>query len=101
MAHDNDGDGVDRRHVLECMLWAGTGVLWTISGGVPKSFGLLSEAEAATAANSFMFLQISDSHVGFDKKANPNALGTLQEAIAKVKALPNKQTFLLPTGGLT
>ena len=68
MAHDHDNheDGIGRRHVLECMLWAGTGVLWTISGGVPKSFGLLSEAEAATAANSFTFLQISDSHVGFD-----------------------------------
>jgi Calcineurin-like phosphoesterase len=101
MAHDNDDDGVDRRHVLECMLWAGTGVLWTVSGGVPKSFGLLSEAEAATAANSFTFLQISDSHVGLDKKANPNALGTLQEAIAKVKALPNKPAFMLHTGDIT
>ena len=103
MAHDHDHHegGIDRRHVLECMLWAGTGVLWTISGGVPKSFGLLSEAEAATAANSFTFLQISDSHVGFDKKANPNALGTLQEAIAKVKALPNKPAFMLHTGDIT
>jgi 3',5'-cyclic AMP phosphodiesterase CpdA len=101
MAHDNNDDGIDRRHVLECMLWAGTGVLWTISGGVPKSFSLLSEAEAATATNSFTFLQISDSHVGFDKKANPNALGTLQEAIAKVKALPKKPAFMLHTGDIT
>src|SRR3984885_8691895 len=101
MAHDNHDDGIDRRHVLECMLWAGTGVLWTVSGGVPKSFGLLSPAEAATAANSFTFLQISDSHVGFDKAANPNALGTLQEAIAKVKALPTKPAFMLHTGDIT
>ena len=43
MAHDHDNheDGVSRRHALECMLWAGTGVLWTVSGGVPKSFNLL------------------------------------------------------------
>jgi hypothetical protein len=81
--HDNHEDGVSRRHALECMLWAGTGVLWMVSGGVPKSFSLLSQAEAATAASSFTFLQISDSHVGFDKAANPNALGTLQEAIAE------------------
>src|SRR5580658_4169367 len=101
MARDNHDDGIDRRHVLECMLWAGTGVLWTVSGGVPKSFGLLSEAEAATAATSFSFLQISDSHVGFDKAANPNALGTLQEAIAKVKALPNKPAFMIHTGDIT
>jgi 3',5'-cyclic AMP phosphodiesterase CpdA len=83
------------------MLWAGTGVLWTVSGGVPKSFNLLGQAEAAGAATSFTFLQISDSHVGFDKAANPNALGTLQEAIAKVKALPNKPAFMLHTGDIT
>jgi 3',5'-cyclic AMP phosphodiesterase CpdA len=99
--HDNSEDGVSRRHALECMLWAGTGVLWTVSGGVPKSFNLLGRAEAAPAATSFTFLQISDSHVGFDKAANPNALGTLQEAIAKVKALPSKPAFMLHTGDIT
>ena len=103
MANDQDHheDGVSRRHALECMLWAGTGVLWTVSGGVPQSVSLLGRAEAATAAASFTFLQISDSHVGFDKAANPNALGTLQEAISKVKALPNKPAFMLHTGDIT
>jgi len=96
--HDNHGDGISRRHTLECMLWAGTGVLWTVVGGVPKS-SLMGSAHAAEAG--FTFLQISDSHVGFDKKANPNALGTLQEAIAKVKALPNKPAFMLHTGDIT
>jgi 3',5'-cyclic AMP phosphodiesterase CpdA len=80
------------------MLWAGTGVLWTVTGGVPKS-SLIGSAQAAEAG--FTFLQISDSHVGFDKKANPNALGTLEEAIAKVKALPNKPAFMLHTGDIT
>jgi len=98
---DNHDGGVSRRHALECMIWAGTGVLWTVSGGVPKSLSLLGQAEAATAATSFTFLQISDSHVGFDKAANPNALGTLQEAIAKVKALPAKPAFMLHTGDIT
>jgi 3',5'-cyclic AMP phosphodiesterase CpdA len=98
---DNHDDGVSRRRALECMLWAGTGVLWTVSGGVPQSVSLLGRAEAATAAASFTFLQISDSHVGFDKAANPNALGTLHEAIAKVKALPSKPAFMLHTGDIT
>ena len=96
--HDNHGDGVSRRHALECMLWAGTGVLWTVTGGVPKS-SLMGSAQAAEGG--FTFLQISDSHVGFDKAANPNALGTLQEAIAKVKALPSKPAFMLHTGDIT
>jgi hypothetical protein len=96
--HDNHGDGVSRRHTLECMLWAGTGVLWTVAGGIPKS-SLIGSAQAAEG--DFTFLQISDSHVGFNKAANPNALGTLQEAIAKVKALPNKPAFMLHTGDIT
>src|SRR5258705_12084586 len=95
---DDHGHGLGRREVLECILWAGTGVLWEVAGGVPKS-SLMGSAQAAEAG--FTFLQISDSHVGFDKKANPNALGTLQEAIAKVKALPNKPAFMLHTGDIT
>ena len=95
-------DGINRRHALECMIWAGTGVLWTVAGGVPKSMGLLGDAQAAeTSASALTFLQISDSHVGFDKPANPNALGTLQEAIDKVGALPSRPSFMIHTGDIT
>ena len=67
-------DGMNRRKVLECMTWAGTGVLWTITGGVPASLGIIDEAVAAPA-KGFTFLQISDSHMGFDKPANPDVNG--------------------------
>jgi 3',5'-cyclic AMP phosphodiesterase CpdA len=97
----NDRDGrVSRRKVLECMTWAGTGVLWTISGGVPRSLGIIDQA-LAVEASKLTFLQISDSHVGFDKPANPNAIGTLREAIGKIKALPAKPSFLIHTGDIT
>jgi 3',5'-cyclic AMP phosphodiesterase CpdA len=100
--HNHDDDGVTRRHALECMIWAGTGVLWTMVGGVPKSLSLLDKAEAAgAAATGFTFLQISDSHVGFDKPANPHAIDTLKEAIDRVKAMPNKPAFMLHTGDIT
>ena len=93
---------MDRRGLLKCMSWAGTGVLWTLSGGVPRSIGLVGEALAAEKqAGSFTFLQISDSHVGFDKPANPNALGTFQEAIAKVNAMPAQPAFIIHTGDIT
>ena len=92
------GEGLSRRKVLECMTWAGTGVLWTVAGGVPKSLGLVGEANAQTAG--FTFLQISDSHVGFDKPANPNALGTLEEAVNKIKAEKTKPAFLIHTGDI-
>jgi len=99
--HDhNDNPGVSRRRVLECMTWAGTGVLWTISGGVPRSLGLVGSAQAAEPAG-MTFLQISDSHVGFDKPANPNALGTLEEAINKIKSMPVKPSFMIHTGDIS
>jgi 3',5'-cyclic AMP phosphodiesterase CpdA len=97
--HD-DGRGVSRRKVLECMTWAGTGVLWTISGGVPHSLGLVDKAMAAEP-KGLTFLQISDSHMGFDKPANPNAKGTLEEAIAHIKAIPQKPAFMIHTGDIT
>jgi 3',5'-cyclic AMP phosphodiesterase CpdA len=95
---ERENEGVDRRQALECMLWAGTGVIWTLAGGVPKST-LLGAAEAAEAG--FSFIQISDSHVGFDKPANPNALGTLQEAIDKIDAAPVKPAFMIHTGDIS
>jgi 3',5'-cyclic AMP phosphodiesterase CpdA len=99
MGSDRD-DGVSRRKVLECMTWAGTGVLWTISGGVPHSLGIMGEAQAQES-KSLTFLQLSDSHVGFDKPANPNALGTLEEAIVQVNALTKKPAFAIHTGDIS
>jgi len=98
--HHDDERGLSRRKVLECMTWAGTGVLWTISGGVPRSLGLVDAANAAEPAG-LTFLQISDSHIGFDKPANPNAAGTLEEAIGKINAIPKKPSFMIHTGDIT
>jgi 3',5'-cyclic AMP phosphodiesterase CpdA len=93
-------DDVSRRKVLECMTWTGTGVLWTISGGVPHALGLIDQA-LAQEAGGLTFLQISDSHVGFDKPANPNALGTLEQAIARINTLPKKPAFMIHTGDIS
>ena len=93
---------MDRREALTCMTWAGTGLLWTLSGGIPLTSGLIGPASAAPARQgSFTFLQISDSHIGFSKPANPDALGTLREAIAKIKALPTKPAFMIHTGDIS
>lgn len=93
-------DGPSRRKVLECMTWAGTGVLWTVAGGVPTSLGIIDEA-LAQQPKGFTFLQISDSHMGFDKAANPNAKGTLEEAIARVRTIPNRPAFMIHTGDIS
>jgi len=89
---------LDRRQTLKCMAWAGAGVLWTVNGGVPSS-KLIGEAKAADAG--FSFVQISDSHIGFDKPANPDARATLKEATAKIGGLGGKPAFLIHTGDIT
>lgn len=97
-------DGLDRRGFLKCMAWAGTGTLCVMQGGVLKSFafGGMNERDAALIAKGdFAFAQISDSHIGFNKAANPDVTATLREAIAKLNALPRCPEFVLHTGDLT
>jgi 3',5'-cyclic-AMP phosphodiesterase len=97
-------DGIDRRGFLKCMAWAGTGTLCVMQGGVLKSFGFsgMDGRDAASIAKGdFAFAQISDSHIGFNKAANPDVTATLREAIAKLNALPQSPEFVLHTGDLT
>ena len=90
-------DGLDRRGLLKCMAWAGAGVLWTVSGGVPRSL-LLSDAAAAT--EGLTFVQISDTHIGFNKPANPDVAGTMKAAVARIAALSPRPAFLIHTGDI-
>ena len=103
--HDHNKDGLDRRGFLECMAWAGTGMLWTVSGGLLGSALLPARAGAAETANRkacFSFVQISDSHIGFSKEGvNTDVAATLQEAIARINAQPEPPDFILHTGDLT
>ncbi len=102
--HNHNEDHIDRRGFLKCMAWAGTGVLWTVSGGVLASRLLRptpAGAEEAIAGADFSFVQISDSHVGFNKEANKDVIGTLKEAVSKITALPKPPDFILHTGDLS
>ena len=51
--------------------------------------------------SALRFVQISDSHIGFDKPANTDVTATLRAAIAKIKAAPEPPAFVLHTGDLT
>jgi hypothetical protein len=92
---------VDRRGFLRCMAWAGTGLIWTVRGGVLSSRALAGEPAPGEGGAGFQFVQISDSHVGYKGAANPDALVTLQETVAKVRALSPKPRLLLHTGDLS
>ena len=101
------GDGIDRRNFLGCMAWAGTGLLWTMAGGIPTSRLLAQEGMTLAGigkTEDFSFVQISDSHIGFNKGANPDVTGTLQKAIDKINVVPagmKLPDFMIHTGDIT
>ena len=83
------------------MIWAGTGVLWTVAGGVPRSLGLIGEAMAAESRAASPSCRSATAMSASTSRPIPNALGTLEEAIDKVKALPAKPAFMIHTGDIT
>jgi 3',5'-cyclic-AMP phosphodiesterase len=101
--HDHNHDGIDRRGFLKCMAWAGTGALCVMQGGVLKSYSMscANQWNAAKMAGELSFAQISDSHMGFNKAANPDVAATLQAAVDKINALSVPPEFLLHTGDIS
>ncbi len=107
--HDHNHDGIDRRGFLKCMAWVGTGVLFTMTGGILRSETITQITAGAGALKGALaqpkgalsFVQISDSHIGFSKEANKDVVGTLQAAIERINALPTPPAFILHTGDLS
>ncbi len=92
-------DHPSRRGALKC-LGVGAGTLFTLSGGV---FGAFDLAEAATRKHlgTPLFLQISDTHIGFSKDANPDVIGTLNQSIDLANGLFQRPAFAIHTGDIT
>ena len=100
IAQNQNADGIDRRGFLNCMAWAGTGIIWTVEAGIPASRAFGQESPT-NQDEGLTFVQISDSHIGFNKPANPDVTATLQAAIEKIGALEKQPDFMLHTGDLT
>ncbi len=100
IVHDHHHDGIDRRGFLECMAWVGTGIAWTVTGGVLSS-RVFGQDSGQTKKGDFTFVQISDSHIGFSKEPNKDVVGTLQATVDRVNALPDRPELLIHTGDLT
>jgi 3',5'-cyclic-AMP phosphodiesterase len=97
------GHNPSRRHVLSCLAgWTGAAVVWTVAGGIPRALGATTQDKIAAAdKNAFTFVQISDTHIGFHKEANPDVVGSLRRAIADINALPQKPAFVVHTGDVS
>jgi 3',5'-cyclic-AMP phosphodiesterase len=103
--YDRAGPGHNpaRREALSCLAaWTGAAVVWTVAGGVPHALGATTAGTTkAAAANALTFVQISDTHIGFNKQANPDVVGSLRHAIADINALPQAPAFVVHTGDVS
>lgn len=81
------------------MAWAGAGVVWSVSSGAVSSQAFGQKMKAAKG--DLHFVQISDSHIGFNKPANLNVVSTLQASIDKINSLPAQPDFIIHTGDLS
>jgi len=89
---------LERRSFLKCMAWAGAGVVWVMNAGVLTSCQLVP---GYSSKGVFSFVQISDSHIGFNKEPNQDVTKTFQEAVNKINALEDQPAFLIHTGDIT
>src|SRR6201997_3572076 len=102
--HDHNNDGIDRRGFLKCMAWAGAGALCVVQGGVLTSRALASQMGSEMKPHKMgelTFVQTTDSHMEFNKPANPDVIATLQAAVDKINALPEQPEFILHTGDIS
>jgi len=92
---------ISRRGALSCLAWGGAGLLWTMAGGVPTASVLAAGGDKAKTAGSFSFVQMSDTHIGFNKEANPDTVGTTRAAIDLINASASDAALVLHTGDIT
>ncbi|RQR62394.1 metallophosphoesterase [Burkholderia sp. Bp9126] len=93
-----------RRQALKCMAFGGLGTLFTLSGGVLTPFDLAlaqSSKMPPTDMGKPLFVQISDTHIGFNKEANPDVTSTLKQTIDLVNGMPAKPALAIHTGDIT
>lgn len=98
-----DAHDPHRRKALGCLAaWTGAAVVWTVAGGIPRALGATTDGKTVAAApNALTFVQISDTHIGFKKDANPDVVGSLRRAIADIRALPQAPAFVVHTGDVS
>jgi 3',5'-cyclic AMP phosphodiesterase CpdA len=93
-----------RRNALKCMAYGGAGTLFALSGGVLMPIDLAvaaADKDAAAKLGRPLFVQISDTHIGFNKEANPDVNSTLTETIDYVNAMSTQPALIIHTGDIT
>jgi 3',5'-cyclic AMP phosphodiesterase CpdA len=98
----SDDQRLSRRSALKCLAFGGAGTLFTLAGGVlvPVELAVAARADGAGSGRP-LFVQISDTHIGFNKEANPEVGATLTRSIDLINALPEQPQLVIHTGDIT
>jgi 3',5'-cyclic AMP phosphodiesterase CpdA len=100
----DDQSLLTRRNALKCMAYGGAGTLFALSGGVFTPIDLAmaaSDRQGAAKPGKPLFVQISDTHIGFNKEANPDVAGTLTQTIDIVNGMYDQPALIIHTGDIT
>jgi 3',5'-cyclic AMP phosphodiesterase CpdA len=100
----DDQSLLSRRNALKCMAYGGAGTLFALSGGVFTPIDLAMAAgdkQGAAKLGKPLFVQISDTHIGFNKEANPDVNGTLTQTIDIVNGMSDQPALIIHTGDIT
>ena len=95
---------VARRSALKCLGFGAAGTLFALAGGVLTPTSLLAAAadpKGTARLGKPLFVQISDTHIGFNKEANPDVNGTLTQTIDIVNGMPAQPELIIHTGDIT
>ena len=95
---------ISRRNALKCLAYGGAGTLFTLAGGVltPTDLAFAASSESTKAKLGVpLFVQISDTHIGFNKDANPDVAGTLKQTIELFNRMPDRPGMIIHTGDIT
>ncbi|MDQ2733774.1 MAG: metallophosphoesterase [Pseudomonadota bacterium] len=93
-----------RRNALRCLAYGGAGTLFTLAGGILMPVDLAAAAEGGAVragAGKPLFVQISDTHIGFNKDANPDVTGTFQQTLDLVNGMAEQPALIIHTGDIT
>jgi 3',5'-cyclic AMP phosphodiesterase CpdA len=104
MTVSNDKSLQSRRNALKCMAYGGAGTLFALSGGVFTPIDLAmagADKPGAAVLGRPLFVQISDTHIGFNKDANPDVNGTLTQTIDIVNGMTDQPALIIHTGDIT
>ncbi len=100
----DDKSLLSRRNALKCMAYGGAGTLFVLSAGVFTPIDLAmagTDKQGAAGLGKPLFVQISDTHIGFNKDANPDVNRTLTQTIDLVNGMAEQPALIIHTGDIT